>query len=64
MGLLWDLIQQSQLSDHGERAISLEERVARLERELRHTQSVLQNALMILEERLGEDLDADQRVGR
>lgn len=64
MGLFWDLIQQSQLSGHEERATSLEQRVARLERELRRTQSALHDALMILEKRLGEDLDADQRVGR
>jgi hypothetical protein len=63
MGLVWDLIQQSQLSGHEERATSLEERGEQLERELR-TQSALHDALMILEKRLGEDLDADQRVGR
>ena len=63
MGFLWDLYQQSQLSEHGARSGALEERVARLEDELRRTQGVVRELIGRLEQRLGEDLDRDGRVG-
>ena len=63
MGLFWDLYQQSQLSDHSERAATLEQRVAQLEAELQRTQRLLREVIGRLEQRLGEDLDRDGRVG-
>lgn len=63
MGLFWDLIQQSQISDQGKRSASLEARVERLEADARQTRQVL-NALMVrLEEHFGEDINRDGRVG-
>ena len=63
MGFFWDLYQQSQLSEQGARSGALEERVARLEDELRRTQGVVRELIGRLEQRLGEDLDRDGRVG-
>jgi len=63
MGLFWDLYQQSQLSDHSERAGTLEVRVANLEKELRQTQVLLRAVIGRLEEKLGTDLDHDGKVG-
>ena len=63
MGLLWDLIQQSQLKEHETRAGSLEARVAALEAELAQTREILSEALRRLESKFGEDLDHDGRIG-
>ena len=63
MGLFWDLIQQSQLSEHEKRATTLEERVARLETELEAVRELLRTLLERLERAVGEDLDRDGRVG-
>ena len=63
MGLFWDLIQHSQISEQSERSTSLEARVGELERELRETQRLLRTALERLETHFGEDLDKDGRVG-
>lgn len=63
MGLFWDLIQQSQISEQRDRSWSLERRVAELERELDATRLLLQRLLKRLESSVGEDLDHDGRVG-
>ena len=63
MGLIWNLIQQSQISDQRDQTASVEQRVASLEQELRNTQENLLRLLHILEQRFGEDLDGDGRVG-
>jgi chaperonin cofactor prefoldin len=63
MGLIWDLIQHSQISETQERAQSLEQRVARLENELQRTNEGLVRLLRALEKRFGEDLDSDGRIG-
>jgi hypothetical protein len=63
MGLFWDLYQQSQISQHSERSGALEHRVAQLEDELRRTQLLLREVIGRLEQRFGEDLDRDGRVG-
>jgi hypothetical protein len=63
MGLIWDLIQQSQIDDSKQRAQSLEQRVASLENQLRRTNDTLVNLLRALERRFGEDLDGDNRIG-
>ncbi len=63
MGLFWDLLQQSQISDHSHRADTLESRVVNLEQELRLTRQLLHDVIRRLEERLGTDLDRDGRVG-
>jgi hypothetical protein len=63
MGLIWDLIQHSQISHTKERASSLEQRVAALEDELGRTNDALVRLMRALERRFGEDLDRDGRVG-
>lgn len=63
MGLIWDMIQQVQLGKADARALSLEERVTRLEGEVRRTSNVLADLLRLLERRFGEDLDGDNRIG-
>ena len=66
MGFLWDLIQQSQLSERRSHAESLEMRIQSLEDELRETQRLLHEALKRVEARearLDEDLNRDGRIG-
>jgi len=63
MGLFWDLLQQSQISDQRGRADSLEARVRELERELDKTQRVVRDLIAVLEKEFGKDLDGDGRVG-
>jgi uncharacterized coiled-coil protein SlyX len=63
MGLFWDLIQQSQISEQRDRASTLESRVAQLESQLDGTQKLLRLLLERLEKELGEDIDKDGKVG-
>ena len=63
MGLFWDLIQQSQISDQRERASSLEDRVAQLESEVDGVRDLVRTLLQRLEKELGEDLNRDGRIG-
>ena len=63
MGLIWDLIQHGQISQAQERASTLEQRVMRLEEELERTNDVLMRLLRALEQRFGEDMDRDGRIG-
>ena len=63
MGLFWDLIQQSQISEQRDAAATLDARVARLERDLQHTNEVLHRLVVVLEEQYGRDLDQDGKIG-
>lgn len=63
MGLFWDLVQQSQISDQQSRADSLEERVQFLEDELHKTKVLLIKTLKVLEEHTGKDIDGDGQTG-
>lgn len=63
MGLFWNLLQQSQISDQKSRASTLEARVVRLEDELFKTQRLLTEALKILEEQSGKDINGDGKIG-
>ena len=63
MGLFWDLIQQSQISDQKEQSASLQARVDRLEADVQHTRQVLKALVVRLEEHFGEDINRDGRVG-
>ena len=63
MGLFWNLIQQSQIQDHKNKAGTLEARVRNLEWELAHTRELLIKTLKILEEQSGRDIDGDGKIG-
>ena len=63
MGLFWELIQQSQISSQSSKADTLERRVAELERQVDATSRLLRELVTRLEQRLGEDVDRDGRIG-
>ena len=63
MGLFWDLIQQNQISNQRSATDSLEERVARLENQLREMQQLQLSLLKTLEKNFGRDLDGDGQIG-
>jgi len=63
MGLFWDLIQQSQISEQRGHTESLQDRVRDLELELREVKQVQLRLLQTLETHFGRDLDGDGRVG-
>lgn len=63
MGLFWDLIQQSEIAEQGEKAANLEQRVAKLENELFETQQLLRKTLITLEKHVGKDIDGDGKLG-
>ena len=62
MGLFWDLIQQSQISEQRDSTASLEQRVKVIEAELRKVQRVQLHLLQTLEEHFQRDLDGDGQV--
>lgn len=64
MGLFWNLIQQSQISEQHHKSQSLEQRVAFLEEELRKTQDLLFKTLRVLEEYTNQDINGDGKIGR
>lgn len=63
MGMFWDLIQQSEIEEQKEKAVSLEQRVLYLEEELSKTKALLLKTLHILEERSGQDINGDGKLG-
>ena len=63
MGLFWDLLQQSQISEQRGKADNLDARVRQLEGELQRTQRTLHNLVVLLEKRFGEDIDRDGKIG-
>ncbi len=62
MGLFWDLLQQSQISEQSERAQTLEGRVALLEAQVRGLTKLLRTVIERLEQHLHVDLDDDGKV--
>ncbi|HEX6010739.1 MAG TPA: hypothetical protein VFY87_02825 [Geminicoccaceae bacterium] len=63
MGLLWEMAQQGQQRRTAERAVSLDQRVSDLEERLGAQTQLLSTLVKKLEQRFGEDLDEDQRIG-
>jgi hypothetical protein len=63
MGLFWDLIQQSQISEQHATTSTLERRVALLEAQLREVQRIQLRLLETLENHFQRDLDDDGNVG-
>lgn len=63
MGLFRDLYQQSRITQHSERAATLEARVENLELELQSVTQLLREVIGRLEKHVGTDLDRDGRVG-
>ena len=62
MGLFWDLIQQSQIQNQRSATDSLEDRVAKLENQLREMQQTQLSLLKTLEKNFGRDFDGDGQV--
>ncbi len=62
MGLFWDLLQQSQISEQSERAQTLEGRVVLLEAQVRGLTKLLRTVIERLEQHLHVDLDDDGKV--
>jgi len=63
MGLFWDLLQQSQISEQRDTTDSLEQRVAAIEAQLRDVQRIQLRLLQTLEEHFQRDFHEDGRVG-
>ncbi|MEN2282956.1 hypothetical protein AAGF08_12510 [Algoriphagus sp. SE2] len=63
MGMFWDLLQQSEIEDQKEKAVSLEQRVLYLEEELEKTRLLLIKTLHLLEKEIGKDIDGDGKLG-
>jgi hypothetical protein len=63
MGLFWDLIQQSQISQQRSSTESLEQRVSALETQVHEVKLIQLRLLETLETHFGRDLDGDGRVG-
>lgn len=63
MGLFWDLMQQSQISDQQQASTSLEQRVTALEARLSETEQLQRRLLIILEDHFGQDIDGDGQIG-
>lgn len=63
MGLIWDLLQESKINKQQERTGTLEERVTRLENELKETRELLYKLMTVLEKTVGRDIDGDNKIG-
>ncbi len=63
MGLFWDLVQQSQISEARGKADSMETRVLNLEKELQYTRQTLHELISLLEKHFGEDINRNGRIG-
>ncbi len=63
MGLFWDLIQQNAINEQRDATSTLDQRVARLELELKQTRELLQVVITRLEDNLRTDLDRDGKMG-
>lgn len=63
MGFFWDLMQQNEIQEQGEKAKNLEEKVAILEKKLEKTNETLQKTLIALENYLRKDIDGDGKMG-
>lgn len=63
MGMLWEMAQQGQQRRTAAAASSLDQRVSEIEDRLQAQTELLSMLVRRLEQRFGEDLDEDQRVG-
>lgn len=63
MGIFWDLLQQDELDKQEKQAKSTEEKVERLEKDLKATRELLKKTLVALENHLNKDIDNDGSVG-
>ena len=63
MGIFWDLMQQEELEEQKEKAQTVEDRVARLEKDLASTKELLKKTLAALEVHLSKDIDGDGKLG-
>ena len=59
--MLWDLIQQFQISNRKAEVESMEHRITRLEYDLRATRLLVEKLMRRLDEHFGKDIDGEQR---
>src|SRR6185312_16615867 len=57
MGLFWDLLQQSQISQQSDRADNLQDRITNVEIGLRETRKLLREVIARLEKHVQTDLN-------
>ncbi|HUL75495.1 MAG TPA: hypothetical protein VLT86_20450 [Vicinamibacterales bacterium] len=62
--MFWDLYQQSQITTQADRTATVEQRIERLEADMRRTQQIVRAVIERLEKQVGVDLDDDGRIGR
>ncbi|HXE84880.1 MAG TPA: hypothetical protein VN513_16260 [Gemmatimonadales bacterium] len=63
MGLFWDLLQQSQISQQSDRADNLQDRITNVEIGLRETRKLLREVIARLEKHVQTDLNEDGQIG-
>ncbi len=63
MGLIWNLLQQSQISNQKAKGSSLENRVEQLETDLNATRILVRDLVKRLDEVVGEDINKDGKIG-
>ena len=63
MGLIWNLLQQSQISNQKAKASSLENRVEQLETDLSATRRLVRDLVKRLDEVVGENINKDGKIG-
>lgn len=61
--MLWDLLQQLQISRSDRHAMDADERIDQLERQLERTNEVLIKLIRYIEKRDRRDLDGDGLIG-
>ena len=63
MGLIWNLLQQSQISNQKAKGSSLENRVEQLETDLSATRRLVRDLVKRLDEVVGENISKDGKIG-
>ncbi len=63
MGLIWNLLQQRQISNQKAKGSSLENRVEQLETDLNATRRLVRDLVKRLDEVVGEDINKDGKIG-
>ena len=63
MGLVWDMYQQSKISENAERTDSIDDRVRELELRVGMQERLIRTLIDHLERKFGEDISGDGQIG-